>query len=194
VSRFHPFIVGLILLALIVGLHQYQVINNHCYGNLRLHVLANSDSRVDQATKLKVRDAVLQLANEKFQNAGSVGEAKRIAAGSLPDFERGAETVLRNEGQAYGARAYLGRYEFPTRFYGTRVFPPGEYTAVRVILGKGEGHNWWCVLFPPLCLTTSGGQPGAAAGKGPELRLKLLELARSKAHLHDKAARQTSGN
>ena len=120
---------------------------------LRLHVIANSDTAYDQCVKLSVRDAVLEAAGDSFGMAASAEEAKRTARENAELLERAANAALAEEGASYTARVQLGVYEFPEKSYGGIVFPAGSYDAVRVVLGAGEGQNWWCVMYPPLCVT-----------------------------------------
>ncbi len=144
----------------------------------RLHIIANSDSAADQAVKLKVRDAVLQNADEHTDT---------------DDIEKIAEKTLRENGFTYDARAYEGKFGFPEKTYKDMTFPAGEYEGVRVVLGAGAGKNWWCVLNPPLCFTEDNA--GAMSGEGkaklknalrgetyelitqkPQIRFKIVEL------------------
>lgn len=172
--KFKPFIAGIILLALVAGLHEYQVHTNPCYSVLRLHVIANSDSPSDQAAKLKVRDEIIRIMGPRFNEIKTNGEAVQIARASLPDLETAAAQVLKESGKDYSAQAYLGRSDFPTRIYGTRVFPTGEYTAVRIVLGSGQGRNWWCVLFPPLCLKDINNSRGGSGSV--DIRFKSWDM------------------
>lgn len=112
-------------------------------GIVRLHIIANSDSAEDQAVKIKVRDAVLEKMEEL--------DDKREAEEKIPEFEKIAREVLEENGFSYGASAEYGNFEFPTKYYDNFALPKGNYDAVRIKLGKAEGKNWWCVLFPPLC-------------------------------------------
>lgn len=118
---------------------------------LRLHVIANSDDPLDQAAKRHVRDAILVYEKERL-HAQSAEELRQDiledGAGLLEVVERS----LAESGVNYGAHLALGRYDFPLRDYGGQVYPAGEYGALRVVLGAGAGQNWWCVLFPPLCI------------------------------------------
>lgn len=119
---------------------------------LRLHVLANSDSEEDQALKLVVRDAVLEEANALLADVTDRAEAERILSDRLYDLAlAGAETVA-EEGYDYSVTVRLEETWFPTREYADFALPAGDYTALRVIIGEGGGKNWWCVVFPPLCL------------------------------------------
>lgn len=119
----------------------------------RFHVIANSDLPWDQELKLKVRDAVIRYAESVTREAKNKGEAEAALKEHLPDFERIANSVLQNEGAAYTATAtYTHRY-FPTKAYAGFRLPAGDYDAVSITLGDGLGRNFWCVLFPPLCVT-----------------------------------------
>jgi stage II sporulation protein R len=121
-------------------------------GNLvRLHINANSDSAVDQRVKLLVRDDLLRGSQDLLRDLTDVQTARAAVAGNLELFRRLAERRLREEGLSYRVRVSYGVYPFPVRTYGNLTLPAGRYTALRVILGRGAGRNWWCVLFPPLC-------------------------------------------
>lgn len=120
---------------------------------LRMHVIANSDSEADQAVKLKVRDAVLEAGKELFDGSLTAADAEHILESDKQVLQQTAESVLRENGFDYGVRVEIGKGFFNTRTYDDKVtLPAGEYEAVRVILGEGKGQNWWCVMFPPLCL------------------------------------------
>lgn len=118
----------------------------------RLHIIANSDSGEDQSVKLKVRDEVLKLCESGMKKVSTKEEAKEYISQNLGIIEKKAQEVLVNNGFSYGAKAYVGRFDFPEKTYGDKTYPAGEYDALRIVLGKGEGKNWWCVMFPPLCL------------------------------------------
>jgi stage II sporulation protein R len=122
---------------------------------LRLHVLANSDSQADQALKLKVRDRILQVSSGWMSAAKTREEAEAAAQAHLPQLQKEAEAVLRENGSQYTVRVTLEDTYFPTRQYETVTLPAGVYRALRVVIGKGAGHNWWCVLFPALCLPSA---------------------------------------
>lgn len=117
---------------------------------LRLHILAESDSDRDQTLKLRVRDALLE--SGILDGADSLAEAETIAAGRLPDIERIAETVLRANGCDLPVEAELADTEFDVRTYGDITMPAGTYRALRVKIGSAQGHNWWCVMYPSLCV------------------------------------------
>ncbi|MEL7608743.1 MAG: stage II sporulation protein R [Bacillota bacterium] len=119
---------------------------------LRLHVIANSDSATDQAIKLEVRDALLAAEGGALKDCGSAQQAKQILLQSGDRMLAAAEAVLKKHSAPYGVQLMIGEFEFPEKSYGAKVYPAGEYQALRVILGAGEGQNWWCVMFPPLCV------------------------------------------
>ncbi len=119
---------------------------------VRLHVLAQSDSEQDQALKLKVRDAVLAYCADELSDCGTRAEAEQRLCGMLDTLTEIADDTVRKEGFDYTATVTLGMEEYPRRQYDGLCFPRGEYLSLRVILGEGEGQNWWCVLFPSLCL------------------------------------------
>lgn len=122
---------------------------------LRLHVLANSDSAEDQALKLKVRDAVLAYVSPRVIDSKSRDEAIEILQGELENINEIAARVVADEGYGYPVDVTLTLEEYPTRNYESMSFPSGEYVSLRVMLGNAEGQNWWCVLFPPLCLSAA---------------------------------------
>lgn len=122
------------------------------YGEvLRLHIPANSDSEEDQAIKLKLRDKLLKEFGSELSGSGGLEDAEARTAELLPEIERAANDFLCENGFSYGAKAELVETWFPTREYDRLILPAGEYKALRVTLGSGEGHNWWCVIFPQLC-------------------------------------------
>lgn len=133
---------------------------------VRLHVVANSDSEADQAQKLRVRDAVVQTASALTARCKTAAEAERCLRDGLGSIETAAEQVLRREGCAYPVSVSLQEEEFETRRYDTFTLPAGRYPALRVVLGEGAGHNWWCVVFPSLCMAASADEVAQAAAAG----------------------------
>lgn len=128
---------------------------------IRLHVIANSDSQIDQDTKLEVRDAVLGVMEDKLANVHTRSQAREALMANGGALLAASETMLAASGADYGARLSLGWTDFPDKTYGDTVYPAGQYEALRVVLGDGDGENWWCVMYPPLCL---GDLQGAAQG------------------------------
>lgn len=120
---------------------------------LRMHVIANSDSDEDQELKLKVRDAVLAEGKEIFDGSVTAEEAQSKILPETERLRKAALEVIEKEGFEYDVKITVGSEYFNTRTYDNSVtLPAGYYTAVKVIIGEGEGHNWWCVMFPPMCL------------------------------------------
>lgn len=119
---------------------------------LRLHILANSDSRADQALKLRVRDRILQESSGMLDQAGDRIQAEQVVSRKLPQLQRAAEDEIKKWGYGYPVYVELTHMYFTTRQYEQITLPAGEYDALRVVIGSGKGHNWWCVLFPPMCL------------------------------------------
>jgi len=120
---------------------------------VRLHVIANSDSAADQALKLQVRDCVLKEAEHLIVTDGSLEAALSSAGEHLDEFTAAAAAAVRAAGYDYPVTAAVEQSWFPTKHYDGFAFPAGRYTALRIVIGEGRGENWWCVLFPPLCLS-----------------------------------------
>ena len=149
---------------------------------MRLHVIAASDSEYEQALKLRVRDSVLECLTPLIEGAEDASEAKEIISGALPEVLAAAESAA--EGR--GVTVELSREAYPTREYGAVTLPAGIYDSLRVTIGEGEGRNWWCVVFPPLCATAAeyeaidalggNGELLTASGDGVEIRFRLVEL------------------
>ena len=119
---------------------------------LRLHVIANSDEDYDQELKLKVRDALLQSGESIFSGSEDIISAESKIADKQDILRYTAEETIYNLGFDYDVKIELARSYFPTKTYGELTLPAGYYKAVRVIIGQGKGKNWWCIMFPPLCL------------------------------------------
>ncbi len=119
----------------------------------RLHVIANSDSEIDQNLKYTVRDSLLEYMNELCANCTSKEEAITIASQNLENFKKIALNTIKSEGFNYSVNVQIGNFEFPTKHYGDISLPAGYYDALKVEIGKAQGQNWWCVMFPPLCFT-----------------------------------------
>lgn len=152
---------------------------------VRLHVIAVSDDDAEQAVKLQVRDAVLAYLEPQLQDVTDVNAARQLIAGDLDGIARAAQTAAGER----PVRVSLGPEHYPTRDYGTFALPAGVYTSLRVTLGAGAGHNWWCVIFPPLCAQAAGLSEQAVqalsdddvrlvteSGGGYVVRFRLLEL------------------
>ena len=153
---------------------------------VRLHVVANSDSHYDQQLKLQVRDAVVAVTKEL--------ENKQEVAAALPEIQQAAERCLRENGSNEHVSVTLKKEQFPTRVYHNFSLPSGVYSALRVTIGEGKGHNWWCVAFPSICFRATAAdleQAAVSAGfsesevelitedGGYVLKFKALELLES---------------
>lgn len=117
---------------------------------IRFHVLANSDSPSDQALKIKVRNRVMEEMGKRFDTK-DIDEARDIIKENIVDIEGIAKEEIRKNGYSYPVKVSLQDHMFPTKNYGSITLPAGAYEALRVVIGEGNGENWWCVLFPPLC-------------------------------------------
>ncbi len=135
---------------------------------LRLHVIAASDSVKDQSMKYAVRDELLRDGESIFRGSETVVQAEEKISDSLDFLQKSAERTLRKSGCNYPVSVVLGRAYFPTRQYESITLPAGYYKAVKVIIGQGKGKNWWCVMFPPMCLP-------AATKDSPDLSELLSE-------------------
>lgn len=122
---------------------------------LRLHIVANSDSAQDQALKLRVRDSMLQEVSVLFEKVPDQAQAVQTARQQLPRLQAAAERAVRENGSRQQVRVRLVRMRFPTTHYESFSLPAGEYDALRIELGKAAGHNWFCVLYPGLCLPSA---------------------------------------
>ena len=122
---------------------------------VRLHVLANSDSEEDQALKLKVRDAILAYTSPLVIDSATREEAIEILSRELDPIKEIAQKTVYENGYDYPVDVTLTLEDYPTRNYESMSFPSGEYVSLRVLIGESEGQNWWCVLFPPLCLSAA---------------------------------------
>lgn len=173
---------GLIVTTLFATYASARAAESLSGGVLRLHILANSDSDEDQALKLKVRDAVVGYAEELFSDTQSKEQAMAQAQQQLDALEQIAEQVLRENGCTDSVKASVDHTFFPTKEYdnGTRL-PAGFYDALRLEIGAAQGRNWWCILYPTLCLGGSieqseqalGEQGELATSKEPQIQVKF---------------------
>lgn len=153
-------------------------------GLVRLHVIAASDDATEQAIKLDVRDAVLSYLEPKLDSAADIAGAEALIEANLEGIAAAAESAA----QGREVNVTLGEEYYPTREYDTFSLPAGRYQSLRVTLGEGAGHNWWCVVFPPLCLTAAESEAAfeeldgetraiiSSDGGGVQFKFRLLEL------------------
>ena len=152
--------ISLLIALIICGVLNINAFSQQCESirekMLRMHVIANSDSEEDQQLKLKVRDAVLLAGEKVFDGSITATEAKEKITPYIDYLENVALETIKNEGFDYNAKITVEKEYFNTRTYENSVtLPAGYYTAVKVIIGEGKGQNWWCVMFPPMCLPTA---------------------------------------
>lgn len=144
-----------VILAMAISLFLFSYsedVNKGLANNLiRLHVIANSDSSADQNLKKDVRDIIINYMEDELKSSKDAGQTEYIIKNNIQNIERIAKDEINRRGRDYNVRATLGSYPFPTKAYGDITLPAGYYQALKVVIGKGEGDNWWCVLFPPLC-------------------------------------------
>ncbi|MBE6893189.1 MAG: stage II sporulation protein R [Ruminococcaceae bacterium] len=183
---------SLLLIGLVFTLFSSGVNKTVAAGNeirsetLRLHIIANSDSEEDQQLKLKVRDAVLEATGELFAEVSGKTEAVAAAEYSSNDIKAIAEEVIVSEGFDYEVQVEVTEMWFETRSYEGFTLPAGDYDAVRIIIGEGEGKNWWCVMYPALCvpgaektLEKYGDNADFVSGTGFEIRFAVIEWIES---------------
>ena len=135
----------------------------------RLHIIANSDSEQDQSLKLKIRDGILEYTSKLFAECKDRDEAIIAAKENLEDIKRFSQDMVYTYGYGYKVDAYITEMDFDTRIYEDFTMPAGKYQALRIVIGNGNGHNWWCMLYPALCI------PSAQQNK-PELSLDENEI------------------
>lgn len=152
--------ISLLVALIICGVLNINAFSQQCESirekMLRMHVVANSDSEEDQQLKLKVRDAVLSAGKEIFDGSITSSEAQEKITPHIDYLENVALETIKNEGFDYGVKITVENEYFNTRTYDNIVtLPAGYYNAIKVIIGEGKGQNWWCVMFPPMCLPTA---------------------------------------
>lgn len=118
---------------------------------IRFHVLANSDEEHDQNLKIKVRNRIINEMNTMFDKNGDIQDARDVITENMEKIKLIAKDEIQKNGYNYDVNVSLGKSDFPTRDYGDIVLPAGSYEALKIEIGKAQGKNWWCVLFPPLC-------------------------------------------
>ncbi|MGO1369840.1 MAG: stage II sporulation protein R [Senegalia sp. (in: firmicutes)] len=115
---------------------------------IRLHVIANSDTKEDQDIKLEIRDKIIEEMTPKFEKSESIAETEMILKSNMKLINDIANRELHKKGKDYKAQVFFGEYDFPTKSYGKFTLPAGNYKALKIVLGEGVGENWWCVMFP----------------------------------------------
>ncbi|MEC1672670.1 stage II sporulation protein R [Bacillus mojavensis] len=164
---------------------------------IRLRILANSDRDEDQELKRRIRDAVNKEITTWVKDITSIEEARRLIRSKLPEIKEIAKETMEKEGARQSISVDFDKISFPTKLYGSMVYPAGEYEAILITLGNGEGANWWCVLFPPLCfLDFSNGEAvkeqedKEASKKQTEKALEDLTAKAEKAEKEDEKEKE----
>ena len=134
-----------------LGVTEENIVEDISEKLIRFHVLANSDSDIDQDLKLRVKDEVLKYISPILNESQSLEESREILKREDKNIIKIAEDYIKSQGFDYTVETTLTRENFPVKEYGNIVLPQGEYEAYRILIGEGKGQNWWCVMFPPLC-------------------------------------------
>ena len=160
---------------------------------IRLHILAPSDNEEDQRLKLEIRDELLKKYGEELKYSGSIDEAKENIQKLLPEIEAFLKEEIKKRGYGYSVFATIDEEWYDTREYEGFTLPKGNYTSLKIVIAEGEGKNWWCVMFPPLCLDMatesapsddgikkySDSEIMLISGNGYRAKFKILELVSS---------------
>ena len=152
---------------------------------IRLHIIAPSDSTEDQSLKLRIRDVILNEYSAVFEKQGSKASAQGILSDILPQIQKRAHDEVLSAGYEYEVLVTLTEEWYPTRIYKSFSLPCGTYTSLKIVLGEGEGDNWWCVMYPPLCLDAAISEDSSLtpeeefliSDNGYCIKFKLLEVA-----------------
>ena len=167
-----------VFLTLIICIIATVNFENTCKGVrddiLRLHIIANSDSEPDQRLKLKVRDGIISQCGGLFNNCDDILSATQSAEDSLSELKDVALTCVENYGYNYDVSVSLCESYFPTKVYENVTLPAGYYNAVKIIIGEGKGKNWWCVMFPSLCLPGALSKESRLSSVLSENEMKLV--------------------
>ena len=169
--------VRLFLISFVIGMcvtsalrvYSKEIVEGISNSVVRLHIVANSNSDDDQALKLKVRDEVIKKLEPLLVNSKSTKETKNIIRSNIALIEDEAEKTIKKYGYTYSVTANLDSYDFPAKQYGNAQFPKGKYDALKIVIEKGKGNNWWCVLYPALCFTEN---PDGTLPEESEKKLK----------------------
>lgn len=152
-SKSYVVLLALVCLIVVSNLDISQQIDKDSL--IRIHVLANSNSETDQQLKLQVKDDVVRYLQPMLAQSHSIEESRTIIQNHMPQIEQTARQTLQQQNSDYDVTLQYGHFDFPVKYYGCFSLPSGNYEALRILIGSGQGRNWWCVLFPPLCFTDS---------------------------------------
>ena len=186
-KKFPTLIIFSILLAtLIIAVIPTEAEGMIYEDTVRIHILANSDLEIDQNLKLEIRDLLLDKYSDGLKNLSSTQEAEEALKGLIPYIENDAEGYITEKGFDYKVKAELVREWYDTRYYEDFTLPQGYYSSLKIIIGEGEGKNWWCVMYPPMCLYVatddrlkkgySDSEISLIKGEKMKVKFKILEL------------------
>lgn len=145
------FLISLIVFGIMSPINTLS--NDISHKVLRLHILANSDSKADQEIKLKVKDNLLKDTAYIFENCNSLDESITRAKSNIDLFQKSAERTLKNCNSNYSVKVYVDNEFFDIREYEDFTLPSGNYNTIKIVIGEGKGHNWWCVMYPSVCIS-----------------------------------------
>ncbi len=156
IKKLETAIIISLLISILFSIFSFAETSDEIRGEiLRLHVIANSNSVSDQNLKLAVRDAVLDKGAEIFDGSVNIKNASEKILPKLDLLTQTAKSVISSRGYDYDVKISLSNEYFTTRTYENITLPAGKYLALRIVIGEGEGKNWWCVMFPPMCLSAA---------------------------------------
>lgn len=159
-----------LICAITLSMARFNVLCDELRENVfRLHIIANSDDPSDQALKLKVRDAVLEVSGEIFEDCGDSEEAKQKAEENIQMLRETAQQVVNENGFDYNVTVDISPSYFTNREYDTFTLPAGTYDALNIKLGNATGKNWWCVMFPAVCIGASADLSDAVSEKSANI-------------------------
>ena len=184
--------VTLLLVTLLIGILPTEAEGEIYDDTIRLHILANSDSAEDQELKIAVRDYILSEYGERLHSCVEIGEAKEKITELIPVIEASVKNKLDEWGYSYRIRAVIGQEWYDTREYEDFTLPAGSYCSLRILIGEGRGQNWWCVMYPPLCLEMATESAPADDGIIDYTKEEILLIKSSKYNVKFKILEEVS--
>lgn len=184
--------VTLLLVTLLIGILPTEAEGEIYDDTIRLHILANSDSAEDQKLKIAVRDYILSEYGERLHSCVEIGEAKEKITELIPVIEASVKNKLDEWGYSYRIRAVIGQEWYDTREYEDFTLPAGSYCSLRILIGEGRGQNWWCVMYPPLCLEMATESAPADDGVIDYTKEEILLIKSSKYNVKFKILEEVS--
>lgn len=169
---------------------------------IRFHVIANSDNEDDQKLKIEVKNKVIDYLYPYLNSSKSLDESRKIIKDKMQDVKKIAEEVIKNNNYQYDVKVELSRENFPDKSYGNITLPQGNYEAFRIVIGSGQGRNWWCVMFPPLCFVDESKaqveydktEEKIKASEGKDITGKEVNLGKSELDKKDETNKEGNTN